>query len=96
MNTNIGCFSIRKSLLLVYICVLIIYSLIYYYLGSRYITIRDDSYVDSLYFSSTIMSTVGFGDIVPVSDSDIGKLVVISHQLITIIIAGILITDIIG
>lgn len=83
--------SIRKNLLKLYIFTIIFYSLIYYNMGKKHIQ-SNGTYVDSLYFSTTIMATVGFGDIVPISN--IGKLIVMSQQLITIIYAGVLITSV--
>jgi len=41
---------------------------------------RDSTFVDALYFSTTIQSTVGFGDIHPLSTT--GKSIVMLHQAV--------------
>ena len=83
--------DIKYNILKTYLTVLIFYSMIYYYMGETHFRLRDGSIVDSVYFSTTIMSTVGFGDIIPISD--VGKMIVITHQITTIILAGALVLN---
>jgi hypothetical protein len=82
--------SIKKMLLISYLVSIVFYSFVYYLLGKNHIR-TGGRYINCLYFSTTIMSTVGFGDITP--QTDLGKCVVMSQQLLTIMMAGILITD---
>ncbi len=79
----------RLTMLKVYTIIIFIFSFIYYFLGSNHISIKEDSYIDCLYFSVTIISTVGFGDIYPITN--LGKFVVTIEEIITIVLIGILV-----
>ena len=64
------------------------FSIIYYNLnvGHMYYDSNcyPDKYIDHLYFSTTVMTTVGFGDIVP--KSSLAKITVMIQELIVIIL----------
>jgi len=83
--------SIKLGLFITYVCVIFLYACMYYYLGTDHIQLKDHTFINSLYFATTIMSTVGFGDIVPISNE--GKIVVMTQQFSTIVIAGLFISN---
>jgi len=63
--------------------VIFIYAIIYQQIKTQFYGLDDDSsFIDCLYFSFTIQSTVGFGDLGP--KTKIAKIIVMSQQLILI------------
>ena len=63
--------------------VIFIYAIIYQQIKTQFYGLDDDSsFIDCLYFSFTIQSTVGFGEIGP--KTKIAKIIVMSQQLILI------------
>lgn len=78
--------ELRKPVMCAYFIAIFLYALVYYYMGYENFTgMKKKSYIDCLYFSSTTMSTCGYGDILPVTNKS--KWLVISQQLITILFA---------
>ena len=63
--------QLRKSVLYTYVACILIFACIYYSLGTSHFNsgMKKGSFVDNLYFSVITMSTVGYGDIVPVSQT---------------------------
>ena len=63
--------------------VIFIYAIIYQQIKTQFYGLDDDSsFIDCLYFSFTIQSTVGFGDLGP--KTKFAKIIVMSQQLILI------------
>ena len=63
--------------------VIFIYAIIYQQIKTQFYGLDDDSsFIDCLYFSFSIQSTVGFGDLGP--KTKIAKIIVMSQQLILI------------
>jgi len=84
--------AINYQMIMIYFAMVVVFSVIYYNMSSHlhYNSNCDPSrYLDNLYFSMTISSTVGFGDIVPKSPA--AKIIVIVHQICLITLAAILI-----
>jgi voltage-gated potassium channel len=79
------------DMFVLYFVILIVYTFIYQSFDMSNFNGKSCDIVDSLYFSSTIMSTVGFGDMTPATKTL--KLIVISQQIITTILIGMLITN---
>ena len=73
---------IKKHLFVSYILFIIFYAAIYYYISYPHIN-KKINIVDSLYFSSTTFTAVGYGDILPVSN--LAKIICITQQLILIL-----------
>tara|TARA_B100000886_G_scaffold338830_1_gene302597 strand:- start:7938 stop:8324 length:387 start_codon:yes stop_codon:yes gene_type:complete len=63
--------------------VIFVYAIIYQQIKTQFYGLDDDSsFIDCLYFSFSIQSTVGFGDLGP--KTKIAKIIVMSQQLILI------------
>jgi hypothetical protein len=86
--------SFKKQLLILYILVLFIYGIIYYIIGNNHFSNFNNKHwgVDCLFYSSTIISTCGNATMSP--STACSKIIVISQQIITIIIAGIFIINV--
>ncbi len=74
---------IKTHLLLSYIFFIFLYATIYYILGENHMS-RKLSFIDSVYFSATTFTTVGYGDIYP--DSDFAKIICITQQIILVLL----------
>ena len=72
-------FDYRTSFLQSLFTILISYSIIYYIFKTHFVGINN--FYDSIYLSVVVTSTVGFGDITPITTT--GKLIVVSNILFT-------------
>lgn len=70
---------IHKEFMLA-VCVVIAFAAIYALAWTHF---DFEAWIDPLYFSSTVSSTVGFGDNLPVTTT--GKAIVMVHQMIVIV-----------
>lgn len=76
------------KVLIMNMILLLIFSMIYYFLfksGDHFhIKYKDESYLDSLYYTIVTQAFLGYGDIYPISKT--AKIVVIIHVFIMLII----------
>jgi voltage-gated potassium channel len=77
----------KLTLLALYVVLVLTYSFVYFALRDNFSGIK--SYIDALYFSMTVMSTTGFGDILPVTE--LAKAILLTHMSSIILLAGILV-----
>lgn len=70
------------TLLSIQTLIIIIFSIIYYFLGENNFYNMNNSYLDSIYFSLVTSTTVGYGDIVP--RTDLAKFVVMCQLVVTL------------
>lgn len=81
--------QVKHQMIVVYLIMIVIFSLIYYNINTDHMyyasNCNPDSYIDHLYFSTTVSSTVGFGDILP--RSPLAKTIVMIHELCIIAVA---------
>lgn len=85
--------EIKHQMVIVYLLMIVIFSIIYYNINTEHMyyapNCNPNSYLDHLYFSTTVSSTVGFGDILP--KSPMAKTIVMIHELCIIALAVVLI-----
>jgi len=78
--------NINKHKILYHIIVILIFSVLYYFISKHYGTERDKKQLktvfDSFYLSTTTHSTIGYGDIAP--ESSILRATTIVHVLIVL------------
>ena len=75
-------------LLLIHLCILAFFTVVYKMLPGGVFSYSDPSWVDCLYFSASTHTTVGYGDLTP--KSPVAKLTATAHMLIVfaIVITG--------
>lgn len=75
-----------------YFIMILLFAIIYLYIGPDHLmNVEKDSFTDSLYFASTVMSTAGLGDIYPKTRT--ARIIVTIQELMTIVLAGVIIID---
>lgn len=70
------------TLLSIQTLIIIIFSIIYYFLGENNFYNMNNSYLDNIYFSLVTSTTVGYGDITP--RTDLAKFVVMCQLVATL------------
>ena len=82
--------KVKIGILAIYIAFIFMYAMIYKKLAkSDFKNIKEDSFVDALYLSVSVMSTAGPNDVVPLTDR--GKIIITSQLLVVIFLAGALV-----
>ena len=76
--------SFRLHILFLYLITILIYALVYYYINDDHFN-KALTFTDALYFSTTTMSTTGYGDLIPQTAT--AKYLIITQQLFIIIYA---------
>nr|QLC35874.1 potassium channel protein kcv [Acanthocystis turfacea Chlorella virus Island-Lake_Medium] len=67
-------------LLLIHVCILTVFTIVYKMLPGGMFSNADPSWVDCLYFAASTHTTVGYGDLTP--KSPVAKLTATAHMLI--------------
>ena len=74
-------FKIKTAML--FLSGIVVYSLIYFMLPTGYLA-GVNNYTDCLYFSSTTMTHIGYGDMVPLNRT--AKMLIMSQQIVSVLI----------
>ncbi len=78
--------NIKLKTMILYLITIIVYAVIYYLIGyENFSGMKENSFLDCFYFSTTTMSTVGYGDMVPIKK--MSRIIVTTQQLMIILFA---------